>query len=570
MRDKIYINKTTAIDLPKLIESRLLVQANSGAGKSWLLRRILEQSHGKVQQIVIDLEGEFGTLREKYDYILAGKGGDTPAEVRSAALLARRLLELKVSAIIDLYELPPQERKRFVRLFLESMINAPKELYHPCLVVIDEAHVFAPEKGESEAMSAVIDLATRGRKRGYCAILATQRISKLHKDASAECNNKLIGRSSQDIDMKRAAEELGFTSKEDMRSLRTLAPGEFYAFGTAISNEVQKVMVGDVKTSHPKIGARGFSATTIPPTDKIRSILGKLADLPKEAESEAKTVAEFKKEIGELRRELRGHKCPVVNPNPVKVERIKVPMVGKRTLEGLKVAETKMRKMLNMTKDSVLIIQANIDKLSFELKKIENTKTPVVNKEVPVTYQIRPNNRPSTKEFIASNPKLPPLEGGLTTPECRILNATAWLESVGVSDLSKPAVAFLAGYTFGSGGFNNPCGSLRTKGLIEYRGGSIVLTETGRQMAEIPDTPLTTEELHKKVMSVLPTPEQRVLKPLLESYPESITHEELAERSGYIHGSGGFNNPRGRLRTLGLIDYLPGNKSIARSILFLE
>ena len=240
MKDKIYINKDISIDLPTLVESRLLVQANSGAGKSWLLRRILEQSHGKVQQIVIDLEGEFGTLREKYDYILAGKGGDTPAEVRSAALLARRLLELKVSAIIDLYELPPQDRKRFVRLFLESMINAPKELYHPCLVVVDEAHVFAPERGESEAMSAVIDLATRGRKRGYCAILATQRISKLHKDASAECNNKLIGRSSQDIDMKRAAEELGFTSKDDMRSLRTLAPGEFYAFGTAISNEVQK------------------------------------------------------------------------------------------------------------------------------------------------------------------------------------------------------------------------------------------------------------------------------------------------------------------------------------------
>lgn len=250
------INDTFSIDLPTLIDTRLLVQANSGGGKSWLLRRLLEQSHGKVQQIIIDLEGEFSTLREKYDYILATKEGDTAAEPRSAALLAKRLLELHVSAIIDLYELSHQERKHFVRLFLTAMINAPKGLWHPCLVIIDEAHVFAPQAGQSEAMESVIDLATRGRKRGYCAVLATQRLSKLHKDAVAEMNNKLIGRTGLDIDRKRAAEELGFTTKEDAISLRNLAPGEFYAFGPTMSETVEKITVGPVETSHPKAGAR--------------------------------------------------------------------------------------------------------------------------------------------------------------------------------------------------------------------------------------------------------------------------------------------------------------------------
>src|SRR3989454_10288624 len=103
MNNTIYLNESVGIDLPSLLDTRLLVQANSGGGKSWLLRRILEQSHGKVQQIVIDLEGEFSTLREKYDYVLAGKEGDTPADPKSASLLARKLLELNVSAIIDLY-----------------------------------------------------------------------------------------------------------------------------------------------------------------------------------------------------------------------------------------------------------------------------------------------------------------------------------------------------------------------------------------------------------------------------------------------------------------------------------
>lgn len=183
---QILINKDIGFDLQKLIDSRLLIQANSGGGKSWIVRRLIEQAYGKVQIIVIDPEGEFSTLREKFDFVLAGKGGDTPAEPKSAALLARRLLELNVSAIVDLYELPPQERKKFVRFFLESMVNAPKELYHNVLVVLDEAHIFVPEKEESEAANAVIDLCSRGRKRGYCAVLATQRISKLAKDAAAE------------------------------------------------------------------------------------------------------------------------------------------------------------------------------------------------------------------------------------------------------------------------------------------------------------------------------------------------------------------------------------------------
>jgi DNA helicase HerA-like ATPase len=279
MKEVLKLNNQIEIDLPKLIESKLLVQANSGGGKSWALRRILEQSHGKVQHIILDSEGEFGTLREKYDYVIAGKGGDTPAEPRSAALLARKLLELNVSAIIDLYELHPQERKRFVKLFLDSLINAPKELWHDCIVVIDEAHTYAPEKGQSEAMDAVIGLCALGRKRGFCAILATQRISKLSKDAAAECNNKLIGRASQDIDMKRAADELGFTSREQMLSLRALKPGEFYAFGPAISDDVQKVTVGEVQTTHPKAGSRSLTKV-VPPTEGIKKILGKLDDLP--------------------------------------------------------------------------------------------------------------------------------------------------------------------------------------------------------------------------------------------------------------------------------------------------
>ena len=71
--------KRVRLDTERLVTSRMLLQANSGGGKSWAIRRLLEQTHGKIQQLVIDPEGEFYTLREKNDYVLAGKGGDCPA-----------------------------------------------------------------------------------------------------------------------------------------------------------------------------------------------------------------------------------------------------------------------------------------------------------------------------------------------------------------------------------------------------------------------------------------------------------------------------------------------------------
>src|ERR1700716_1022254 len=91
------------LDLPTLVDTRLLIQANSGGGKSWLLRLFAER--GGIQTILLDNVGGFRGWRESVDVLLVGASGELPANPRHAALLARRLLEFKVSAVVDLYEL---------------------------------------------------------------------------------------------------------------------------------------------------------------------------------------------------------------------------------------------------------------------------------------------------------------------------------------------------------------------------------------------------------------------------------------------------------------------------------
>jgi hypothetical protein len=70
-------------------------------------------------------------LREAVDMLLVGASGELPANPLHAALLARRLIQYKVSAVIDPYELKLGERRRFVKLFLDSRIHLPRELWRP-------------------------------------------------------------------------------------------------------------------------------------------------------------------------------------------------------------------------------------------------------------------------------------------------------------------------------------------------------------------------------------------------------------------------------------------------------
>lgn len=320
---KVSISKNIKLDVMRLVETRLLLQGSSGSGKSMTLRKILEKTFGIIPHIIIDIEGEFATLREKFDYILAGKGGDISVDVRTAQLLARKMLELNASIIIDISELKPLDRHRYVRLFIEALIEAPKELWGPRLIVIDEAHTFCPEKsaGSSEAWESVIDLCSRGRKRGLGAILATQRLSKLNKDAAAECSNKIMGLANIDIDRERSAKELGFTHREDILALRDLEPGEFFCVGPALCKTVTKTKIDLAETSHPKIGKRVVKKPVA--THRVLKLLEKIKDLPKEAEQELKTVGDFKAKIQELTAKLREVPKPQVITEKVNVEKIR-------------------------------------------------------------------------------------------------------------------------------------------------------------------------------------------------------------------------------------------------------
>ncbi len=568
----INLGENIKINLAKLIDTRMLITANSGAGKSWAIRKLLEETHGEVQQIVLDIEGEFRTLREKYDYILIGKDGDMPTSLKSAELLAIKLLELKTSAIIDLYELKHEERKRFVKLFLNAMVNAPKELWHPCLVVVDEAHIFVPEKGESEASGAVIDLMTRGRKRGFCGIIATQRLSKLHKDAGAETNNKMIGRCSLDIDMKRGSEELGFTTKEQMRELRTLEAGEFFVFGTAISNEVKKGKVGNVQTTHPKAGSRQLTERKLPSSSKIKEVLQKLANLPQEAEKELKTKQDMQNEINRLKNDLR-HKSKVMMTDNNSTSQAHDIGFKKGFIE----AEKKYIKLIkneqtnqNIFTNKLLEGINNINKTTAILL---STKKKTFDLELPkpqVTSQLRyshslisslPTKWKALKEErnvsgdISGASKL--REGAMRMLKAIVMFGEASREKIRtIARISNPTT------------FSTYIQDLIRNGWITEHNRILSPTQEGTDNAgNVDDLPTDTESLVNMWSNYFREGASRMLKIVVNQYPNEITREELQSQAEIINPTT-FSTYLQELKRNGLIK-LSGRNIKASEELFL-
>ncbi|WP_093334155.1 ATP-binding protein [Sphingomonas rubra] len=240
------------MDLEELLATRLLVQGNSGSGKSHLLRRLLEKSAGQVQQVIVDPEGDFVTLGPAYGHVVIEAADYSVAEV---ARFGTRIREHRASVVLSLEGLEAEGQMRCAAAFLMALFDAPREHWYPALVVVDEAQLFAPTTGGEVAeevrrasLSAMTNLMCRGRKRGLAGVIATQRLAKLAKNVAAEASNFLMGRTFLDIDMARAADLLGMERRQ-AEAIRDLPRGHFMALGPAVSRRPISVRIGAVETS---------------------------------------------------------------------------------------------------------------------------------------------------------------------------------------------------------------------------------------------------------------------------------------------------------------------------------
>ncbi|MDG6095279.1 ATP-binding protein [Acetobacter sp. AN02] len=271
--------ESACIDLPELLATRLLVQGNSGSGKSHLLRRLMEQSARLVQQAVIDPEGDFVSLSDVYGHLVIDAADHTEEALQAAG---ERMRVHRASVVLNLEGLDADLQMKRAAAFLGGMFDVPRSHWYPVLVVVDEAQLFAPaaagevsDEARRASLGAMTNLMCRGRKRGLAGVIATQRLAKLAKNVAAEASNFLMGRTFLDIDMSRAADLLGMERRQ-AEGFRDLPRGQFMALGPALSRRPAMIRIGAVETESRSAGP--VLVPFEPPSDQVHDLI--LAPLP--------------------------------------------------------------------------------------------------------------------------------------------------------------------------------------------------------------------------------------------------------------------------------------------------
>lgn len=526
------INIGTTIDLNDLIKSRMLIQANSGGGKSTIARVIMEQAFGKIPFIVMDIEGEYYTLKEIHGdiVVIGGQHSDVQISIALASKLPKFILENSLSVVIDVSDLEMHERIRFAKLFLESLMHLPKQYWVPYLIFLEECHKLAGEQDKYESGPAVKDLMSRGRKRGYCGIPITQRISKLHKDVAAECNNKFIGRTYLDIDMDRSAKELGFSRADDRLKLRNLQPGHFYAFGTSISpHEVHEVKINKPVTTMPQAGSTAAAKVKMP-TSNVLQLLAKLnEDLQKKEDKKPASKPSGGEQINEkLAEEVRQLKNQIAEKD--------------QRISELSSLASSVAGGFNAIVDSANKWLENYNKQAESIKQgasIRSKRVPEIRKNVP---------RPEHKIHKAA-----PDTGNGKLSKC----ARSILEFLVTyqKPFTKAQIGVATGYSPSSGGFNNSLAELNTASLIVRDNGKIAPNDS-IDYGNVLGLPLPNKEYDAhSFKEKLGKCEREIYEVLLNNPEQAFSKDDLAEltETKYSSSSGGFNNSLARLNTLELI-----------------
>lgn len=589
------------MDLFKFLETRALIQASSGGGKSWLLRGIIEQTmRAQVPVWLIDPEGEYTSLREKFDVVIFGdEAADLPCRAETMSIVLPELFDRNVSCVFDLSELGDDDQQRAVVQICQFLIGLPRPKWKPLLLALDEAQKLAPQDETTPCKKSIADLAARGRKRGFGLLAATQSLAQFEKKITKLLLNRLIGLCIEDIEIKRAAEYIG---KDNAKKLQEFNPGDFFAIGSALVDVrgSRQFRAGSVETTHPESTVHHADSPVPQASGEFAKIIAalreKLTENVKTAVEEKSAATKNNAGDGTRGEAENAAKKSALDDYEIKLNE-RAGDLRRREIALENIESEIYEKIENVFNEANLLLYDRLEKLKTEFASVlklpasglnlrpESKTLPVPKSSSLITgfrtgIKTGENSLPKQK-LVQSENKRHPSEcicagcedrrrksEKLSNPQRKVLDALALCERLGVDEPKRINVAFFAGYTE-NGHFNNTVGNLNAAGLLHYpHGGHLALTEKGRELANAENNPAQTiAELHDLWKSKLSSPEVRVLEVLLEHHPESLDRERLAKLSGYTV-NGHFNNVVGHLSTLGIAEYPQKGRVAAAHVMF--
>ncbi|MFB6104622.1 MAG: ATP-binding protein [Halobacteriaceae archaeon] len=176
----------------KLLTGRTFVTGKSGSGKSntatVMMERLLE--YGR-PFIVIDTDGEYWGLRDKYEILHVGRGEDCHVDIAPAQVetLVELVLEDGMPVIVDVSGyLEVEEANELIEEVVRTLFVKEQEYRTPLLLFVEELQEYLPQSGKQGDLGQVMTrVAKRGRKHGLGVCGMSQRPSAVDKDYITQC-----------------------------------------------------------------------------------------------------------------------------------------------------------------------------------------------------------------------------------------------------------------------------------------------------------------------------------------------------------------------------------------------
>ena len=563
------------------VTETIAILAKRGSGKTYAAAVLVEEMvKAGLPVVVVDPIGVWWGLRSnsKGDgpglpvVIFGGDRADLPLGENMGAAIADVVVEQRFPTVLDLSLLSKGASRRFMTAFAERLFHRNREALH---LVLDEADAWAPQRaadGGQRLLGAIEDLVRRGRARGLGMTLITQRPAVLHKDVLTQCEVLIALRMTGPRDVAAIDEWVRLHADEDeakklKASLPALPIGTAWVWSPGWLGTLQQIKVRKRETfdssATPKVGQKRVEPSARAAVD-LEALRERLQS--QVAAELASDPRELQRQIADLKTQLRAR--------PQTVERVEVPVeviVEKPILaEGeVERLEEKARDMLALAKDLGNLggeILAKLSELNAPEKAAPLKPALKLVAATPPTKTPRPQAAPAAPTKPQTKPAL---DEKLSKPQQRILDALATFAALGLADVARSNVAVWSHQSPKSGGFTNNLGALRSAGLIEYpASGRVALTEIGSSHAEPVEALMTLAHLHDAWCSYLSGPQERIVRALIEIYPDAMTRAELAEATEQSAGSGGYSNNLGALRSLGLVDYPQSGHVAATALLF--
>lgn len=555
------------------LSQHIVVLGKTGAGKSSALRYVVEGLLKKGKRVcIVDPKGDWWGLKVAADgkspgmpVVLLGDfknqaAQDVPINERSGKHIAELVSDGNRPCVIGLRGWTQGGMTKFWIDFASTLFARNSgELF----LVGDEFHNFAPKqwKGMSDKQTPVgiglhwaNRLLSEGRGLGLVCLIASQRPQKVHNDTLTSCETLVAMRVTHGADRDAVEtwiegcgdKEIG---KKVVSSLAAMPRGQAWIWSPEIGfgpTQVTFPMFSTFDSFAPpqlqkRVSDKGWADVD------LSEVKTKLAEAVKEAEANDPKL--LRQQLAEARKQLAAK--PAAAADSAAIDRARA--AGEAESDRKWAAHVKELNRVNAVLSRTLGRGERAAGELAALLHVNGEASPNIDppKVVVTTAAKSPIRSPASplpqrvSRQVTTGDRSAGIGGGLQ----RMMIALAQRPG-----LSAKQLGVRAGLSSSSGTFGTYLARARTEGWIEGDRNRLELTDAGASALGAYDPLPEGPELAGYWLSELgDSGAARILRTLIEAYPEPLSKEEVGERSGLSSGSGTFGTYLSRLRTLELV-----------------